>query len=151
TCLGVVTVADLRTDDAHAAWPPKPGDDLTQPANWPNDPGYKGTWQYFSWLPKSTGALPYTAADQKLGASGMSIDKAWTLSIGRPEVVIAEIDCGIQWDEAEIINKAWLNAKELAGQKRPKNASGACGGTGALLGYDCNGDGVFTVADYRDD
>src|SRR5689334_20448341 len=87
--------------DARAAWPPKPGDDLQNPANWPNDPGYKGTWQYFSFLPhQSPGATPYTAADQKLGASGMSIDKAWTLTTGSPDVVIAEIDCGIQWDES---------------------------------------------------
>lgn len=150
--LGIVLVA-VQSDRAHAAWPAKATDDMTNPANWPNDPDYKERWNYFSFLPKQNpGTLPYTPADLKLGASGMSIDKAWTYTIGRPDVVIAEIDCGIQWESDDLVNKAWLNAKELATTKQPKDKAGAaCGGAGALAGYDCDGDGAFTVADYRDD
>ncbi len=152
TGLGVVLTL-VHSDRARAAWPPKPGDDLTNPSSWPNDPGYKDRWNYFSYLPKqSPGTAPYRAADLKLGASGMSIDKAWTQTIGRDDTVIAEIDCGIEWESDELANKAWLNAKELAGTKRPRDKAGAtCGGAGALAGYDCDGNGVFNVADYRDD
>ena len=139
---------------------------MEDPANWPNDPGYGpqtagkpdrrgegGQWNYFSWLPvQSKGTNPYLGADQKLGASGMSIDVGWTYSIGIPDVKIAVLDSGIKWDSPDIANKAVLNFAELAGAKRPQDKMGVvCAGTGALAGYDCNADGVFSVADYRDD
>jgi len=139
--------------DARAnVWPPQPGADMTDPNNWPNDPGYNGDWNYWSWLPKqAAGTKPYIGADTKLGASGMHIDVAWTHTTGRPDVRIAIIDCGIKWDEADVADKAWLNPGELAPHK-PQDATGAaCGGTGALAGYDCNGDGVFSVSDYAND
>src|SRR4029077_13744583 len=80
------------TDHASAAWPPQPGDDLTNPANWPNDPGYAGDWNYWSFLPKQDpGTAPYLMSDTLLGASGMSVDKAWTVTIGDPSVHIAVI------------------------------------------------------------
>ncbi len=138
---------------ARAAWPPAPNADFTDPQNWPNDPGYGGRWNYWSFLPKQdTGASPYIAADQKLGASGMSVDKAWTLTIGRPDVRIAVLDSGIEWESADIANKTWLNKAELSGSHKPQDKNGnACGGIADLAGYDCNGDGIFSVADYRDD
>jgi hypothetical protein len=150
--LGAIGLSQ-RSDVARAAWPPGPNDDLTNPANWPNDPGYAGTWQWQSFLPKqAANTAPYLDADKKLGAAGMSVDKAWTYTIGRPEVRISVIDSGIKWDEPELVNKAYLNALELRGAHLPKTALGQpCGGTGALAGYDCNADGVFSVADYRDD
>jgi hypothetical protein len=51
------------------------------------------------------------------------------------------------------VNKAALNIGELASETaKPKTKdNAACGGSGALAGYDCNGDGIFNVADYRDD
>lgn len=43
-----------------------------------------------------------------------------------------------------------LNRGELANYK-PAHADGsACGGDGALAGFDCNGDGALTVSDYKD-
>lgn len=119
-------------------------------ANWPND--FNGRWNYLSYFPTRTTAEPLLDADVKLGAAGMSIDKAWTYTIGRDDVHIAVIDSGIQWENKDLVNKVALNAVELKGDKRPKTAAGAaCGGTGALAGYDCNADGVFDVSDYRDD
>jgi MYXO-CTERM domain-containing protein len=133
-------------------WPPAKGADMTDPNNWPNDPGYQSAWNYWSWLPKqSAGTKPYLGADQTLGASGMHIDVGWTYTVGRPDVKIAIIDCGIKWDETDLADKAYLNAAELAKHK-PQNADGsACGGAGMLAGYDCNGDGVFSVSDYVSD
>ncbi|MGH7294033.1 MAG: S8 family serine peptidase, partial [Polyangiaceae bacterium] len=146
--------AFLGRRDAEANnWPPARGADMTDPANWPNDPGYNGAWNYWSWLPKQVGASkPFLDPDTKLGASGMHIDVGWTYTTGRPDVKIAIIDCGIKWDESDLADKAWLNPKELGGAHMPQTAAGAaCGGTGALAGYDCNGDGIFSVSDYAAD
>jgi hypothetical protein len=142
----------VGTHDARAAWPPAPGADMKDPANWPND--YHGRWNYLSYFPdRPANAPPLEAADVKLGAAGMSIDKAWTYTIGRPDVKIAVVDSGIKWDEKDLVNKAALNAAELSKpDQKPKDKDGnACGGAGPLAGYDCNGDGVFSVADYRED
>jgi hypothetical protein len=142
-----------RSDHATAAWPPAPGADMRDKANWPNDPDYAGLWQYWSFLPEQkAGTSPYIEADRKLGASGMSVDKAWTYTAGRPDVKIAVLDSGIHWEQLDLVNQAYLNMAELAADKRPQDKNGAaCGGTGAIAGYDCNGDGLFTVSDYRED
>ncbi len=137
---------------AHAAWPPAPGADMRDKSNWPND--FDARWNYISFFPdRAAGASPIDPFDQQLGASGMSIDRAWTHTIGRPDVKIAVIDSGIEWDAADLVNKAALNLGELKrDDAKPRSADDtACGGTGPLAGYDCNGDGIFTVADYRDD
>jgi hypothetical protein len=149
----VLAAVVFAAHDAPASWPPRSGADMRDPANWPNDPAYPTAWPYFSWLPsQAAGAAPYLGADAALGASGMSVDVGWTYSTGRPDVKIAVADSGIEWDEPDLVDKAWLNAAELAKTKRPEDAQGSpCGGAGVLSGYDCNGDGVFSVADYRDD
>ena len=149
-CLAACAVFALRTHEARAAWPPAPGADMQDKANWTND--FNGRWNYLSYFPKRTTAEPLAPADVKLGAAGMSIDKAWTYTIGRDDVRIAVIDSGIEWEQKDLVNKVALNAVELKGDKRPRTALGAeCGGTGDVAGYDCNGDGVFDVSDYRDD
>lgn len=149
--LGACTLF-LRAHDARGAWPPPENADFTDTSNWPNDPGYAGRWNYWSFLPKQDpNSRPYLSADKALGASGMSVDKAWSLTTGRPDVAIAVVDSGIKWDSADLANKAWLNAAELKSYK-PKDAQNqTCGGAGAMAGFDCNGDGLFTVADYADD
>lgn len=141
----------LGVHDARAGWPPARGADMRDKSNWPND--YNGRWNYASYLPvQQPGTQPYLSADLKLGASGMSIDKAWTYTVGRPDVRIAVLDSGIHWDSKDLVNKVALNRGELKGDKRPKNDAGqTCGGTGELAGYDCNGDGLFTIADYLQD
>ena len=131
---------------ARAAWPPAPGADMKDKANWPND--YSGRWNYLSYFAdRPAGSPTLDDADLKLGAQGMSVDKAWTYTIGRDDTKIAVIDSGIKWDEADIVNKVALNAAELA-KFKPNNAGVACTG---LDGYDCNGDGRFDVSDYRGD
>ena len=83
---GTVTLA-VQSHRAYAGWPPAPGDDLTNPANWPNDPDYKSRWNYWSFLPTQQAGTPaYLSADKTLGASGMSVDKAWELSSGTPPI-----------------------------------------------------------------
>ena len=148
--VSVAVLAWLPPANAHAGWPPSAGADLSSAASWPNDPGYAQLWSYFSYLPAQTsGTGAYSQPDLTLGASGMSIDKAWESTTGSSLVKIAVIDSGILWDEPDLIDQAWLNAGELTGASMPRTAKGlACTG---LAGYDCNGDGVFSVADYAND
>src|SRR5437588_12248579 len=110
TAIGLVALTSRSDDAAANNWPPPLGSDLTNPDNWPNDPGYGGSWNYFSYLPKQEpGTRPYLSADVKLGASGMSIDAAWEYTIGLSSVKIAILDSGIEWDQPDLVNKAWLN------------------------------------------
>ena len=152
-CVGGIAAfasVTLGGHDARAAWPPAPGADMRDKANWPND--YNGRWNYISYFPNRTTSDPILGADLKLGSGGMSIDRAWTHTIGRKEVKIAVVDSGIHWDKADLVNKVALNMAELTGDKRPRDKNDAvCGGQGELAGYDCNNDGIFNIADYRDD
>ncbi len=77
------------------------------------------------------------------GVTGMSVDRAWEITTGRPDVVIAVIDSGIEWDSssiAEITNKFALNPDELPPPE------GTVGNR-----YDKNEDGVFNMEDYAGD
>jgi len=65
---------------------------------------------------------------------------------GRPDVVVAVTGSGIQWDDAELAAKAVLNAGELGTKAAPQKAAGE-----ACADLDCNGDHLFTVADYAAD
>lgn len=150
------SASSLVATHAAAEWPPPESStpkDLMNPKNWPSDPGFgfsetdNGQWNFFSFMPP---AAPGVVRRPQEFASGMSIDMAWRLTIGDPSVRIVVTDSGIEWDSAELVDKAWLNAKELATHK-PLNADGtACGGEGELAGFDCNGDGVLSVSDYKD-
>src|SRR5580693_556770 len=142
----------LCPGDASAGWPPPAtatAADMADPANWPNDPGYafsdtgSGQWNFYSFMPSVA-----TMVRPQETASGMSIDLAWRLTIGDDSVHIAITDSGIEWDSADLVDKVWLNYKELQNHK-PTHADGSpCGGTGVLAGFDCNGDGLFSVSDY---
>jgi hypothetical protein len=48
TLLAGASLVSLTLRDAKAAWPPASGADMSDPSNWPNDPGYAGC------LPPST-------------------------------------------------------------------------------------------------
>ncbi len=155
--LGVVGL-ESRVD---AAWPPPvtaTSGDLADSTNWPNDPGYgyvaadraadrsPGLWQFYSFIPdRSTGAPPIRPEET---ASGMSIDLAWRHTIGTDETVIAVLDSGIEWDHADLAQKAFLNLGELEPHKPLMADSSACT---AINGFDCNGDGIVTVSDWADD
>ncbi|GAC1442405.1 MAG: hypothetical protein NVSMB55_13040 [Mycobacteriales bacterium] len=81
------------------------------------------------------------------GVTGASVDKAWEHTTGRPDVVIANTDSGIMWDDRNSMealnNKIYLNAGELPepnwGVRNPAHP------------YDRNGDGVFDIRDYCPD
>jgi hypothetical protein len=76
------------------------------------------------------------------GVMGAGVDKAWSITTGRPDVVIAELDSGIAWQDAaamhELARKCRLNAGEIP---PPEGADR----------WDKNQDGVFNVDDYQGD
>lgn len=163
--LGVASLLGRPT--VHAAWPPPltaTSADMKKPEFWPNDPDYgyvaadkpserkKGQWQFYSFIPdRSNGAPPIREAET---ASGMSVDLAWRHTIGDDRVLIAVLDSGIRWRETDLIEKAYLNIGELRGHQPLRADSSPCDPLDPSKPtedlFDCNGDGILTVADYAD-
>jgi MYXO-CTERM domain-containing protein len=113
-------------------------DDLSRRENWPNDPGYAGQWEHWSWIPGANLMVPnFRRAEIPLGA-GNNVDRAWGITIGDPRVLIAVLDSGIRWSDEDLINKVALNTGELP---MPMGA----------LSHDGNGDGVVNMLDYVND
>lgn len=81
-------------------------------------------------------SLPATP-EELFGVAGMSVDEAWKITTGRPDVIVAILDSGIVYD-ADTAGKAALNAGELP---LPQGSPV----------HDANGDGVFNVHDYVGD
>ena len=153
--------------EVHAAWPPPAtatSADMKNPANWPNDPSYgyvasadaskrqKGQWNFYSFIPDRSPGAPALRPEET--ASGMSIDLAWRNTIGDDRVLISVLDCGVKWEDPNLVEKAYLNTGEL-GNHLPKHQDGSdCAPLdpskpGAAL-FDCNGDGILTISDYAD-
>lgn len=94
------------------------------------------------------------------GVKGVGLNRAWEVTTGRPDVVIAVLDSGIRWEEERpsLIRKYYLNLGEL-----PMPTSGPNAADVRFEGYDVDGDtdgddkpdgkpdGVFNVADYWKD
>jgi hypothetical protein len=75
---------------------------------------------------------------------GMGATEAWKITAGRPEVIIAVVDDGIErYDYKDLEENYFLNPGEL----RPDDRRRRC----TPDPYDCNGDGRFNVRDYDDD
>jgi hypothetical protein len=88
---------------------------------------------------------------------------AWETTTGRPDVQIAVLDSGIEWNNsgamANVRFKVWLNTGELPTPNTGRDDTGST--TESLLGTDCagygageydaNADGVFNLRDYACD
>lgn len=81
-------------------------------------------------------SLPSTTEELD-GVAGMSVDTAWQLTTGRPDVIVAHLDSGILYN-VDNVRKAALNATELP---LPQGS----------LAYDSNSDGIFNIDDYASD
>jgi hypothetical protein len=113
----------------------------TTPPTLPNDFG-NDNWKLTS---DQTGDPAIDANPQELfGVKGASVDLAWQVTTGRPDVLIAVLDSGIRWADAQpdIINKYYLNRAELPEPEGTSNTRDA---------YDRNRDGIFTMKDYLAD
>jgi hypothetical protein len=113
----------------------------TSPLTLPNDFG-SDNWKMSS---ATTGDPEIDGNPQELfGVKGASVDRAWQVATGRPDVLIAVLDSGIRWQDQlpDLVNKFYLNRGELP---VPENS------TNAADPWDRNGDGVFTIRDYLAD
>ena len=81
-------------------------------------------------------------AELELG-SGLAADRAWRVTTGDWDVMLAIGDSGVDWSSRNTARKHWLNADELP---FPQGSDGSDAGV-----YDRNGDGVFNITDWADD
>lgn len=147
-----------------AAWPPALDVDMSKKENWPNDGGFAqgsvddkgktwitgGDWNQWSFIPDGKPGsgewdqFPgFRQVEKQMGA-GMHADRAWQKTPGDRSVVIAVLDSGIKWDADDLVNKHFLNRKEL-----PAPAA-ACRGPNFKDSdpWDADGNGVFNMIDY---
>src|SRR5947209_2010593 len=99
--------------------------------------------------------------------AGSPVRTAFETTLGRPDVVIAVLDSGIEWNDAgamvDLRDKVHLNQGELPAPRHDLATSLVTGQSCAAFGdasggdydphgnYDVNGDGVFNVVDYACD
>ena len=113
----------------------------TTPLTLPNDFG-TDNWKLTS---STTGDPTIDGNPQELfGIKGASVDLAWQVTTGRPDVLIAVLDSGIRWQDRlpDLVNKIYLNRGELPVPE---------GSTNTADPWDRNGDGVFNIQDYLGD
>jgi len=108
----------------------------------PSDYSPLGHWELGSGLPEQVNAGGLSPVEAALG-TGMSVDRAWNITTGRSDVLIAVMDSGIKWDSGGLVNKHFLNAGELP---FPQRADGTDEGR-----HDLNDDGIFNMADFQED
>src|SRR5438128_1031515 len=106
-------------------------------------------WKFASTSVCTSDPTVLDSPNELFGVSGMSVEIAWRLETGRPDVVIAVLDSGIKWNDLGALNdlrkKFYLNRGELPGRQ------GAPPVAPVADPYDCNGDGVFNAPDYDND
>lgn len=105
------------------------------------DPGYPNDYlggQTWKFAIEPTGNPEVDADPTDPSSKGMAVDRAWTTSTGRPDVTVAVLDSGIDWEDGDLRKKVRLNTGELP---TPEGSDT----------YDANGDGVVNVLDYADD
>jgi len=137
-------------------------------ANWPKD-GFDGGWEMWGFLPDQTthpdrfdgpprfaasseatacagGATTGCTRDGQAGlTAGMKVDQGWLLSTGDPTIIVGVLDSGIKWSEGGLIEKHYLNARELRACPPP---GADVNNADPFVGFDVNGDGMFTIRDY---
>lgn len=94
------------------AWPPARGAapaELADAGNWPNEPEWSDAWPLQGFTPPG---WSLTGAEADAGV-GMSIDRAWTITRGAPEVVLGIVAAKHELGDP-VLARAWkLNPGEL--------------------------------------
>src|SRR5918992_600185 len=129
----------------------------------PSDLQGKVEWMYAA-TPEPGNTLVNADPRELGGVRGASlvdrdptIETAWQRTTGRPDVTIAVLDSGIEWNELEAMRdlraKTRLNRGELEPPLRDRAAATEPGVDCASYagGWDASGDGVFNVLDYACD
>ena len=92
----------------------------------PNDPGYSGQWNLWSFVPgphMDESCPEWTRAgwtetegfreEEIAMGSGLHADRAWQVTTGDRRVIVAILDSGAYWDNKDLVNKYYLNRGEL--------------------------------------
>ena len=73
-----------------------------------NDPQLGNQWHYYN-----DGSEEY--APTAVRGADINVADAWRLETGRPEVIVAIIDLGVQYDHPDLAQNMWVNEAELKG------------------------------------
>ena len=139
----VVSILMLWSSPVWAEFPLPPSyPDCGLGGECPPDYSPNGDWELGSGFPDGVNVDAISPDERPLG-SGSWVDRAWGVTTGRTDVLIAVMDSGIEWDTSQLRTKHFLNAGELP---FPQNADGDELGT-----HDLNGDGVFNMEDWDED
>ncbi|HEU4979227.1 MAG TPA: FG-GAP-like repeat-containing protein [Solirubrobacteraceae bacterium] len=166
-----LVLAALAAAPAPADFPWRPGPDPGDysqyrlpagPNQAPADLSSKEQWMYAA--TPEPGNDPVNESAMELdGVRGAHIvdnadvPTAWQTTTGRPDVVIAVHDSGIEWDNRgamlNVRKKIWLNKGELPVPNHDRTEALEPGVDCSTYKdqYDANGDGVFNVIDYACD
>ncbi len=98
-------------------------------------------WPLLSYVPDDY--IDNVRPQEHAMGTGNSLDKAWRITTGRTDVVIAVLDSGAMWDFDNILHKHYLNATELP---VPQDGDGV-----DAASHDYDGNGVLNILDYADD
>jgi Subtilase family/FG-GAP-like repeat len=169
--VAALLLAALAAVPAAAEFPWRPGPDPADysqyrlppgPNQAPADLSDKEQWMY-SATPEP-GNDPVNESPMELGGvrgahivDNADVPTAWQTTTGRPDVVIAVHDSGIEWDNRgamlNVRKKVWLNKGELPIPNHDRTTALEPGVDCSTYrdAYDANGDGVFNVIDYACD
>jgi len=81
-------------------------------------------------------------AELELG-SGIAADRAWRITTGHWDAIIAVGDSGIEWHNRHLVNKVYINKAELPPP--------VCEDGTEAEDHDCDGNGLTNVQDYEFD
>ena len=98
-------------------------------------------WWLIGYIPRGS-RESVRPAELEMG-SGNNVDRAWRVTTGRTDVVLAVLDSGFNWAERSYVNKIVLHTGELP---LPQLGDGS-----EASAYDVDGNGIVNVRDYADD
>lgn len=124
------------------AWPNGPNDDPR--LDKPNDPGFGGQWNLWSYVPEAWTQTPGFRTEEIAMGTGIHADRAWQITTGDRRVIVAIHDSGAYWDNRDLVNKYYLNRGELGGCKPTAMTTPPAGADD----FDVDGSGWFDVRDY---
>ncbi len=82
----------------------------------------------------TTRAISTTPSGISTAPWGINAPGAWSVTSGSSQVVVADTDTGIAYNQPELVNNLWLNQAEIPSSVRPNLT-------------DINGDGLITFTD----
>jgi hypothetical protein len=97
-----------------------------------------GDWSKISYVPEGSRAT-VRPEELELG-SGNNVDRAWRITTGRFDVLLAVGDSGFDWSESDFVNKIALNTDELPLPWLEGDVEATA--------YDTDGNGLVNVQDW---